>query len=678
MRLLPAYRFATDDHWAKGLSAGIGTSRLLGQNDGSEVPGVPREVALLAAGRGEIWFIDDAGHLRVGDVRGPVIANPIALVVGRSRVWVLTTDALLQFDRRTCQSLLEMSCAAALAMTGDGKDGVWLLRQAAPVDRKERREAVHVTADGRLSSSPIALADSVTHIANVSDTLLALDGQRIDRITGRTWSLPIRDALAGGRPGWLNFTADRIVPGPSFALVSGVWNNNEPGAILVDAAGAVVGLVKWQDRNAPRAIALDGSDVLVLFDSLRRYSRLYGGGVVKLTPALIPEQLSGNWLRAEVDARLPVGATLTLRWAAVTDPSIVQAAGGNITGSDPSTPVALRIAAVARMLWGSSKKAASYQGLEQPDGGPVPVERFSFALHDAEPGTTLFVELKLETDGAAPELLGLSVIHDTEGLMGHLPAIYRGDGDGDGTMRRIVGVLETTTHGIDDAINRLHTRLDPERTDAARLPALAAMLGLPFDEALPVAWQRQVVGAGPHILAARGTRAGLAALLQALFPGRPWKIVDRTAGLLATTLSSTTLPGLLLGPSARLPKLNARLTLNKTRLRCAGAGEDDGLVRTRAEIAVTIPATFEERRMYSAALRQMLTALLPAGLTLRLSWSPWRNGMPEAGPDVLTTVDSPEDLKLGEGQSLGAARVGGRRNPKIPPDGFVPIGHRLL
>ena len=670
MSFLPAYTFSGDAHWKKGLAAALGTSRQFRSDDGIEVPGIPGDVHLLAACDGELWFVDGTAHLRIGDVRGPVIADPIALTVGPSRVWVLAGDALLQFDRRTGQQLLELPCERAFSMAGDGKDGVWVLRNTESVDADGRmqphRQAVHIAADGHARPAPILLPASVAQLAAAGDALLTLDDDRLARITGQTWSFLISDALYGGRPEWTSFTAQNIVSGQRFVLVAGIWGDKQRGAVLVDNQGALTGMLKWQSGIAPGLVALDGADLLALFDGLRRFNGLPTGGSVKLTPGLIPEAIRGTWLHAEVEARLPLGATLGLRWAPVVDPSLAATAGHIIAEHNSPSPQALRIASVERLLSGLWSDTVAYQGLEHPEGEPAPLERFSFPLYAAEPGSTIFVELRLETDGVAPELVRLSVVHDSEGLMRYLPAIYRGEGDGDATMRRMVGVLETTTHGIDETISNLHTRLDPEKTAPARLPALAAMLGLPFDEALPEPMQRALVAAGPQILEARGTRAGLEALLRALFPHRPWRIVDRAADLLAMTLNIATLPGLLLGPTSRQPKLNARLILNKTRL-CPPSGGDNGLVRPPAEIAVTIPATLVERRKLGAALRQMLTALLPAGLTLRLGWSAWREGMTGAAADVLTVVDSPDDLRIARGQALGAARIGGRRDLEFHP-----------
>jgi hypothetical protein len=202
------------------------------------------------------------------------------------------------------------------------------------------------------------------------------------------------------------------------------------------------------------------------------------------------------------------------------------------------------------------------------------------------------------------------------------------------------------------------------------------MLGLPFDAALPHGMQRAVVKAAPEILEHRGTRRGLVELLGALLPGRPFRIVDRAASVLPTTLGESALPSLLMGPSRRVPKLNGRLVLGKTSL-CPVGPSDDGMIVPVADVVVTIPATYTERRRLGAALRQMLEAMLPAGMRLTLRWTAWRTGM-TATEDTISVIDSPVDLRIGSGQPLGNARIGGLRDPRIAADGIVPVGHRLL
>jgi phage tail-like protein len=249
-------------------------------------------------------------------------------------------------------------------------------------------------------------------------------------------------------------------------------------------------------------------------------------------------------------------------------------------------------------------------------------------------------------------------------------------------MRRLIGVLEATTQDLDARIGRVAERLDPARTEPRWLPGLAAMLGLPFDTSLSEAMQRDLVAAAPAILAGRGARAGLLALARALFPHRDVSVVDRTGQLSPATLggggfAGSRLPALVSGPSARIPRLNARLVLGRTPLRPAGPCADNS-VAPAPEVAVTIAASGLERRRYEAAIRQMLEALIPAGVRLRLRWTGWNGAVGTDSGAVLTSVGEPRPLRLGAGQALGAARIGGRRIPRLDRGGATSVHHRLL
>ena len=398
-----------------------------------------------------------------------------------------------------------------------------------------------------------------------------------------------------------------------------------------------------------------------------------------MTPPLETISPAGTWLRAEVVARLPEGATLGLRWAATADAALAASVEHDL--ADAKLPMTKRLARVEKLLDGLWSKTFTYVG--EPHEGAPPPERFAFPLHAAA-GPLLWVDLSIarNTADAAPEIDTLLVIHEARSLMDNLPAIYSGDGDRDGTLRRLVSVLETTTQGMDHRIARLADRLDPDRTSARWLPDLAAMLGLPFHDALTGEMQRRLVKAAPAILARRGTRLGLLAMLEALFPGRPIRVVDRTEQLIPISLGrdgvgGRALPAMLAGPSIRIPRLNARLVLNRTGL-CPTDACADPLVAPGPEVLVSIPARVREQRRFRDAVAQMIEAMVPAGVRVRLRWTPWRDhGAVDPG-DVLTMIDAPERLSLGAGPALGRARTGGRAAARLDAEGTTPAGQRLL
>ena len=290
------------------------------------------------------------------------------------------------------------------------------------------------------------------------------------------------------------------------------------------------------------------------------------------------------------------------------------------------------------------------------------VEPYALPLHDAA-GNMLWIELALHRNQVAEsaEVASLAVHHDAASLIDNLPAIYRGPaGDADGTLRRLVAVLETTTQGIDELISRLACAARPG-SDRGPLgpPQLAALLCSASQAELPAGAQRSLLKGARAILAGRGALAGVHALLNAIFGARRFVVVDRSEQLAPIALGGggfpgSRLPSFLAGPSVRVPKLNARLVLGTTPL-CAADNGDAAIARP-PELLVVIPASGTERRRYGAAVRRMLEEMIPAGVRLRPHWTAMQHGLVDAA-DVLTVVAEPLPLRLGDGQALGAARL---------------------
>ena len=74
----------------------------------------------------------------------------------------------------------------------------------------------------------------------------------------------------------------------------------------------------------------------------------------------------------------------------------------------------------------------------------------------------------------------------------------------------------------------------------------------------------------------------------------------------------------------------------------------------------------------------MVEAMVPAGVRVRLRWTPWRDHGAVAPGDVLTMIDAPERLSLGIGPALGRARTGGRPGARLDGEGAIPANQRLL
>jgi phage tail-like protein len=692
----PAYHFRTARQWACVHASGLAEKLSLDPKSGTDCGFIdcPAEAVALSA-RGDLFWVDKCHALFAAGreipwhgVEGPAVGRVARLVAGKERLWALVDCAapggragadsrrLLQIDSRSLHFLINRDVGDVVDIAGDGKDGLWLLGARTLRRISHRGASVGRTRALGATASAIAAADGRL-------ALLSEDGRGIlllDPGSGQIVSLDL-SRLAG--PGWSGEHVRISGAGAAFLIDGNI--GAEPGFLLLDRDGNLLARGEWRDGQAPDLLAAAGDDLVGLFGEaggqrLRLYAGLARpGSQRRMTPRLETISPAGTWLRAEITARLPERATLSLRWAATADTGLAEKVEHML--ADPAAPMTRRLERVEHLLRDTWSKTFTYVG--ERHEGPAPAERFAFPLHAAT-GPLLWIDLRIARNSAdtAPEIDTLLVLHEAESLMDDLPAIYKGDGDRDGTMRRLVAVLETTTQGMDHRIARLAARLDPDQTSARWLPDLAAMLGLPFHDALSAEMQRRLVKAAPSILARRGTRLGLISMLEALFPGRPVRVVDRTEQLIPISLGrdgvgGRALPAMLAGPSIRVPRLNARLVLNKTGL-CKTDACADPLIAPGPEILVSIPARGREQQRYRDAVAQMVEAMVPAGVRVRLRWTPWRDHGATRPADVLTILDVPERLSLGVGPALGRARTGGRPAARLDGQGATPANHRLL
>lgn len=676
------YRFVTPAQKRACLTTGLAETLLLDPAGGGQPDFPARNILLLAAAPdGELFAIDAGDRLCARTDCGPVIRKARRLIVGPTRIWVLAGDGLHQFDRRSLQHLLTLDAGDTADIAAAADDGLWRLGYA----RVERSNA-----NGRHTGEIFQAREPAKAMAVAGGTifLLSLDSARLQLLNacdGQTVQVDLYDLLAsagagvGAQPA--SFGEAELIQGHGRLLVWRKRRDGWPDYLALDAGGSVAARGRASDGRTIAAIALAGDDLVAAFEPdgvIRSFAgAAAGGGARWLTPAMDTGSHSEGWLRAEIGAHLPEGATLSLRWAALPDGSLRQTV--EAVRADGSSSIGNRLAAVTELLGPYWSSEFTYTGLPAAPGAPAG-QRFDFPL-DKGAGPFLWLYLKLRRNDATqpPAIDSLTVHHGAETLIDHLPAIYRGSGDADGTLKRLVGVMEATTHGIDRTIAALAARLDPDRTEERWLPSLAATLGLPFDEALTPQMRRRLVGAAGALLVGRGTRGGLAALFGALFPDRPVRIVDRTHHLIPVALggsgfAGSRLPALLTGPSPRVPRLNARLVLGGTPLSPA---KGDGRIAPMPEVLVSIPATGGERRRFETAVRQMAEAMMPAGVRLRLRWTPWRRRLGKVPSDWLAIAHDPRPLEIGD-DLLGRARVGGRRDPLIESASFGSAGHGLL
>lgn len=658
----PVYRFETPQQWGACLRAGLPDDLTLGLADGEPADEEFDGATVVATRDGGLLWLDAEGAVRRDACAGPRLGPVRRLVADDRAAWLLTQDALVRIDPGSLQHLASFDAAGVIDIAADGRGGTWELL----ADR-----VAHRGANGRTLGS-LALADPGEQIVTAGSNLFVYGSARLRRLTRDGSAAPVEIAIDPA------FQVDGLAGTGTQVLIQGRWQSpvgERAGFLLLDAHGDTIVRGRWQAE--PLLYLLSAKGMLALFPGRvrRLYPALVGaGGRRWLTPALETDTLAGTWLRAEASACLPEGATLRVRWAASADEGLRSAI--DAVAADETLSEGARIAAIDSLLrpcW--SDKALTYSGAATPAAGRP--ERFVFPLHEAQ-GHLLWLELSLHRNEAAlaPSLSGLAIVHDAPSLVDHLPGVYRSpSGDGDGTLRRLVGILEATTQELDERIDQLAERLSAQRCPSGALESLAEMLGLPFHPGLSTAMQRGLIGAAPGILLGRGTRAGMQAALEALFGARAFRILDTTEALIPAALGLSRLPAMLSGASARIPRLNARLVLNRTPL-CGGGG--GGLIAPPApEIVIVIPATARERTNHGQAVEHVLAALVPAGLRLRVRWIVGAATTRPATADVLAIAAAPSPMRFGDGQRLGAATLAGERRPRLA-DGGIRIGHRLV
>lgn len=699
-----AYHFERAEHWRKVLTVPLAAKVQIDARVAAAAadPGLAGARQLAVGDHGEMLVLDSTGHLRSGSAVFAGFTNPLRLCVDGERLWVLDecgpSRTVFLLDRATCHFLERTSWPELVDFAPDGRGGLWLLTANAVLHRGPGDCPAQAVQD--LAAPARAIAVTSARFA-----LLDQAGTRLEVVNPATGAVHRID-LSESDP--LLRTGAGVSLGASGETFLVTWTSDLSGRqaiggyLTFDPDGEVLAVGSFDPALRPFALGIDGRDVVFLVDRDGEvaFGRMAGavrpGSERRMLPTLELSRAGSNWHRADIRATVRGDAILRLRWAASEDRNLQQLI--DATQADASRPPSERLAVIDAMLGPLWSKAIDYPGSAiLPGTAPVP-ETFALPFH-GERNAFLWVDLQLLSPAGAvlPELVSVRVQHDTEGLMQHLPAIYRDDSDlrqgrrtafdgstrplVDDTMRRLVAVLESTIDGIDRTIAGLAGRLDPATTPLPWLGDLAAMLGLPFHEALEEQQRRALVAAAGLILARRGTRAGLLHLLRALFPNRRIRVRDRTEELMPVTLGGdafggSRLPSLLSGPSIRLPRLNARLVLSRTAL-CPATECTDPLIAPRPQVLVEIPATVRERSRLDTAVAEMIAAMVPAGVTPILRWLPFDAGAQEAGPDTLTILPMDEPLVLGSGQALGGSPLAG--NSKIGrPIGDADSGpHRL-
>jgi phage tail-like protein len=448
--------------------------------------------------------------------------------------------------------------------------------------------------------------------------------------------------------------------------------------------GAPMGELALDERDAPVTGVAGVRDGLLVTGprGLMRYStaKVIPDGTAEVSCSLMTPVLHSpgredarRWLRIEATATLPDGASLEILYAATADAAVRKRL--TAIADDKAIPAGQRLQKLLREpgIWRAP--IVFHGGQSQSGALSAPL----FDVH--EPYVWVCITLTATAGGSLPSLSQLAVLYPGQSLMENLPAIYRrAEAQPGSFLRSLVGVLESTTQGLDARIASLASHVHPATSTGPWLDFIARWLGLPWDDALSEEQKRCVVAHGSDLARGRGTRAGLETLLDCLLPGTPrrFRIIDSTADIGFATVGGEScrgipLPAILGGSTQWRSELGATTVLGRMRLPCAGQ-VDDGVRHIAGVVRVDLAATGEERHAWEPWLPALINEMAPLTARLQLRWlsaQSLRSARLD-GSFVLQPTPTPH---LGSDAITGVARLP-ERGSRITSTG-ADIGTRL-
>jgi phage tail-like protein len=678
-----AYRFALASQWRSCLLHRFAIDDRLSpvrrfSLTAVRVGGARTISAVAASPGGALARIDEIALIRLADTGGEEgpFAIDGALAAGKRWVmdseWIWTSNGASAVHRYERESLLH-DLAVELSqrirdVASDGRGGIWALVEGANgtlelvgIDCRGCRGTRHVLGCDAHAPRQIASVERGNRLVLLSGNgkwlvLLNPATGAVDRVlsVGDLASCWVATELASdGRHRIALWGEERIEGKPPLGI-----------AFVLDADGDVVdGPLTLAPVGRVNAVAV-GRDRLWFGGNSGLWQLSAGDGTgaresdgTILTPALLSPDSdpTRGWLRAEVKVDLPVGAVLEAEYAS-TDNEAIAAQATQIAGDRSATT--------------RRKQEDIWQMLEHPPGrafrftAPTSGPAMAIPLFESR-DRWLWIRLRVMAPPGARtgSISELRVLYPNQSIAKYLPAAFFGERkDPTGTMRRLVGVLESTTQQIDERIRRIGAHIDPSTAPEGWLDYLGRWMDLPWDDALPVEAKRRLLAHGGQLLAARGTRRGLQLLLSALL-GAEASVqirdltVDHAVAVVGSAASpGTTLPTLLAG-TVRTPTLGGKAIVGRA---CLNRREHPlDVIAPRVHISVTAPPAI--RRAVGPLLERVLLQYLPAGVGTLISWAASSGlGGTLTGDGVVLDGEGPG--RVGDDGTLGRVRLAGRKN----------------
>jgi phage tail-like protein len=630
-----------------------------------------RLVAPPGSGTPRLIRLDgSSGASRPFEIEG-ALASGQRWMVDREWIWTFAPkgSVVARYERDALQLDLELDVQLTIRdIAADGRQGIWLLIETA----EGTIELLHIDCKGcRRKRCPVPCeASRPARLAAVLNgeqiVLLSSDGKRliflkaascsVERVVSigtlaACWSATELTSDARQRIGvWGPQTFEgQPARGIAFVLDGAGDTVDGPLTIPPAAALAVRRDVVWltADSGLWRFGAADDQDARESDSTI-------------LTPALLSPDSdpTRGWLRAEVFVDLPRGAVLDAEFATTDKPDI--AAQAIQIAGDRSTTAEQKQDAIWQLFTHPGARHFRFTAPVNADDQPIAIPLFE----SKDPW--LWLRLKILTPpGTEPgPLKELRVLYPDLSIARNLPAAFRGERkDPTGSMRRLVGVLETTTQRLDDRIRGIGSYVDPATAPPGWFDYLGRWLDLPWDDELPDEVKQCLLANAGALLDARGTREGLRLLLRCLLGDRAAvRIVDLTVDYAATILGGRgtrgpALPALLGGSSWQTPTLSERAVVGRARL-CQATDPFDVIAPA---VHIEIRASAETKRSIEGLLRRILAQYLPAGVATKIRW-PSAPDFASAMSDGDHVVLDGEGLgRLGRDSDLGRTVLAGRR-----------------
>jgi phage tail-like protein len=684
-----AYRFWTQDQWSHCV-----LHRFDVRSDGSLMPAVRLgSYAYRVEGTpdrtlGHSIALDAYGEpFLLADPSGPLGQSP-RLIVDREWVWSFPRagTTVQRSDRESLQLDLKIDVQKPVVdIASDGREGIWILCDENEILYLVRydcmgrpREFHRVPYEGE-SSSQVASVNRGLTLA-----LLSKNGTRVALVDGASGGTQRTVDLSQLAPAWrvTQFTSD-VRDRIALWGWQGTSEIRNPLLFLLDAdgdvaEGPIAGLFDQPNGAKPPhslesvRVAVYGQNIWFDTDAgLWRLDTTEDAGAREsdsslLTPVLFSPAKPNErgWLRAEVFADLDKGAALEVQ-IATTDDQVVAQRVAAIAG-DPSLAWEQKL----EQVWQAFGGSPTPYSIAGPARAAVPI-----AFPMLEPKNRwAILRVSVITPPGTPlsSLRELRVLYPNLSIADFLPSIFRGDNDASGTLRKLVGVLESTTQQLDERIRSAASYLDAAGTPAEWLDYLGRWFCLPWDDALPVETKRRILQSAGTLLEWRGTRVGLSSLLQSLLGGNvKFEILDFTVEHAPIRLggcggSSGVLPALLAGVPLGTPTLGDKAVLGRARL----CGDNNPLAAIIPTLRIRITAPQKMHKALEDLLRRVLLQYIPAGITLFIRWAAAEMAAHDVIGESGILLDDFHLSTLGEDSAVGHSRIGGHDRGRIGEAGF--------